>query len=78
MPCPVIPFRSRWSRRVSAFDAILLHWLMLGVLMLSLIPVAHWHNTWIGWLPYWLALVPGTLLARHLLPGTALAHGTRA
>lgn len=65
-------YRVRWSRRVGAFDAVLLHWFTLGVLVLSILPVAQWHNAWIGWLPYWLVGVPGALLARYLLRRGAL------
>lgn len=68
MSCPVLPSHTRWPRRVGAFDAALLHWLTLGLLVLSILPMAQWHNTWVGWLPYWLVGVPGALLARHLLP----------
>ncbi|MCX7557627.1 hypothetical protein OS187_12505 [Xanthomonadaceae bacterium JHOS43] len=72
MSCPVLPSRSRWPRRVAAFDAVLLHWLTLGVLVLTIVPAAHWHNVWIGWLPYWLVLVPAVLLGRH--PVTRMAR----
>ncbi len=72
MSCPVLPPRTRWPRRVGAFDAVLLHWLTLGGLALSIVPATQWHNAWVGWLPYWLVLVPGALLARHLLPRAML------
>ncbi len=69
MSRPVLAVRSRRApRRVHPVDALLAHWLTLGALVLWSVPAAHWHNAWIGWLPYWLALVPALLLGRHWLP----------
>ena len=67
MSCPILPARRRLPRDVAAFDALLLHWLVLGVLILLLLPLAHWHNPWIGWLPFWLVLAPGLALAARVL-----------
>lgn len=51
---------------LAPFDALLLHWLGIGALVLALLPAAQWHNLWIGWLPYWLVLVPALLLVRRV------------
>lgn len=78
MSCPVLPFRRRRPHRIHPFDAILLHWLTFGLLALSILPMAQWHNAWIGWLPYWLVCVPAALLARHLLPNGVRSAGAGA
>lgn len=52
-------------RRIHPLDAFLAHWLTVGALVLLALPSAHWHNTWVGWLPFWLVLVPALPLARH-------------
>lgn len=58
-------FHRRAPRSIALIDAILLHWLALGLLGLILVPSAHWHSPWIGWLPFWWVLMPGVLLLRH-------------
>lgn len=59
------PFRSisrhfplNTERHLHLFDALLLHWLALGGLILLLVPVRHWHAQSVGWLPWWLLAVP--------------------
>ncbi len=46
------------ARPLHPFDALLLHWLTLGGLILLLVPVRHWHAQSVGWLPYWLLAAP--------------------
>ena len=78
MSVPVFADRSdRARQRVHPIDVLLAHWLTLGTLILWSVPATYWHNTWIGWLPYWLALVPALLLMRHWLPTPFLQHARR-
>jgi len=37
-------------------------WLGLGLLALALLPAARGYNAWIGWLPFWLAIAPLSML----------------
>ena len=46
------------ERHLHPFDALLLHWLALGGLILLLVPMRHWHAQSVGWLPWWLLVVP--------------------
>lgn len=68
MRCSELASR-RLPPQVGLFDALLLHWLVVGALVLMLAPA--WQHAWLGWLPYWLVLVPAALLgwrwtvARH-------------
>lgn len=58
------------ARRLHPLDALLLHWLALGGLILLLIPARHWHLHSVGWLPYWLLAVPLLLtVLRQVLRG---------
>ena len=78
MSVPVFTDRGdRARRRIHPIDVLLAHWLTLGTLILWSVPATHWHNTWIGWLPYWLALVPALLLMRHWLPTPFLQPARR-
>lgn len=42
-------------------------WIAVGGLILALLPMAHWYNPAIGWLPYWLVGAPSLslMLARR-------------
>ncbi|MFA5589407.1 MAG: hypothetical protein WDA70_01625 [Lysobacteraceae bacterium] len=59
MRCSELASR-RLPPQVGLFDALLLHWLVVGALVLMLAPA--WQHAWLGWLPYWLVLVPAALL----------------
>lgn len=64
---PAIGHRSDGAIAAAARRAPLLRglrtWLGLGLLALALVPAARGSSAWIGWLPFWLAIAPLSMLA---------------
>lgn len=50
-------------RSRAALLRIVRSWLGLGLLALALVPAARGYHAWIGWLPFWLAVAPLSMLA---------------
>lgn len=38
-------------------------WLGAGLVLLAVQSPQHWHNHYVGWVPYWLAIAPSLCLA---------------
>ena len=56
-------------------------WLVLGALAVALVPAARGDSTLLGWLPFWLVVVPATALLtlhRHALVAAWRARLVRA
>lgn len=51
---------------IPVFDRLLWQALVLGALLVACVPAARGYSVWIGYLPFWLLLVPGfALLIGH-------------
>jgi hypothetical protein len=56
------------THTVRPFTALMLHWLVAGLVILMLLPMPHWYEPHLGWLPFWLVLMPALLLLEdHLV-----------
>ena len=75
-----IAHRSERTLSLPALERGLNAWAAIGTLGLLLIPPTTWHNTWFGWLPYWLLVAPCIslmLLHRHRLAAALSAFLVR-